>query len=77
MSIEQQDLFRAAKAIRAREARQKADEMSDEKLEEILRRSPLWATVLNAPGPNDPITNAHLHTFVLNHQIAKVLGIEI
>lgn len=77
MSIEQQDLLRAAKAIRAREARQQADEMSDAELEQVLRRSPLWASVLNAPGPSEPITDAHLQAFIRNSRIAKALGIEI
>jgi hypothetical protein len=76
MTIEKQDLLKAAKAVRAAQGAREAREASDDQLEQIVRSSPILATVPDPPAAGEPLTVAHLEALIRNCQIADALGIE-
>jgi len=69
-------LLRAAKAVRQRAASQAMEAMDDAQLEQMVRLSPIWATVPDPPAAGGPIEDSHLQAFILNCSIAEALGIE-
>jgi hypothetical protein len=76
MTIDRDQLLKAAKAVRAAQGAREAREAPLAQLDLIVRSSPIWATVPNPPAPGEPLTSAHLEAFIRNCQIADALGIE-
>jgi hypothetical protein len=76
VSIEKEDLLKAAKAVQAAQAAKEMDEATTEQLLAYVRLSPIWATVPNAPGPGEPIDDAQLEALLRNCRIAEALGFE-
>jgi hypothetical protein len=76
VTIDRDQLLRAARAVRQRAASQAMEAMDDAQLEQVARFSPIWATVPNPPAAGEPLTDAHLESFILNCSIAEALGIQ-